>query len=109
MSCEDEKGEFQGATRGQDGDRCSFTLVLPVATGERTASFSGDIQDLPGRGPMQPAVGDPASVGELGWMIPRGPFQRLPFCDSLPRVYFFSFLAVSFSSNNCLTPTFKRT
>jgi len=28
-------------------------------------SFSGDIQDLPGRGPVQPAVGDPGSAG--GW------------------------------------------
>ena len=26
-------------------------------------SFSGDIQDLPGRGPVRPAVGDPASAG----------------------------------------------
>jgi len=28
-------------------------------------SFSGDIQDPPGQGPVQPAVGDPASAG--GW------------------------------------------
>jgi len=28
-------------------------------------SFYGDIQDLPGRGPVQPAVGDPALGG--GW------------------------------------------
>jgi len=28
-------------------------------------SFSGDIQDPPGRGPVQPAVGDPASAGGL--------------------------------------------
>ena len=28
-------------------------------------SFSGDIQDPPGQGPVQPAVGDPASVGGL--------------------------------------------
>ena len=25
--------------------------------------FSGDIQDSPGQGPVQPAVGDPASAG----------------------------------------------
>jgi len=28
-------------------------------------SFSGDIPDPPGQGPLQPAVGDPASAG--GW------------------------------------------
>ena len=28
-------------------------------------SFSGYIQDLPGQGPLQPAVGDPASAGVL--------------------------------------------
>jgi len=28
-------------------------------------SFSGDIQDPPGQGLLQPSVGDPASVGEL--------------------------------------------
>ena len=27
--------------------------------------FSGDIQDLPGQGPVQPAVGDPALAGGL--------------------------------------------
>jgi len=28
-------------------------------------SFSGDIQNLPGEGPVQPAAGDPASAGGL--------------------------------------------
>jgi len=28
-------------------------------------SFSGDIQDLPGRGPVQPAVGEPSLAGKL--------------------------------------------
>jgi len=28
-------------------------------------SFSGDIEDPPGRVPVQPAAGDPASAGEL--------------------------------------------
>ena len=28
-------------------------------------SFSGDIQDPSGQGPVQPAVGDPASAGGL--------------------------------------------
>ena len=46
-------------------------------------SFSGDIQDLPGRGPVQPAVGDPASAGGVGWVTHRGPFQPRPFCRSV--------------------------
>jgi len=45
-------------------------------------SFSGDIQNPPGQGPVQPASGDPASAEGLDWMIPRGPFQPLPFCSS---------------------------
>jgi len=28
-------------------------------------AFAGDIQDPPGRGPVQPAVGDPAVAGGL--------------------------------------------
>jgi len=28
-------------------------------------SFSGDTEDLPGRGPVQPALGDPALAGGL--------------------------------------------
>jgi len=31
----------------------------------KKVSFSGDIQDPPGQGPVQPAVGDPASAGGL--------------------------------------------
>ena len=49
----------------------------------RGVSFSGDIQNLPGQGPVQPALGDPASAGRLDQMIHRGPFQPLPFCDSV--------------------------
>jgi len=29
-------------------------------------SFSGDIENPPGQGPVQPAVGDPASAGGVG-------------------------------------------
>jgi len=36
-----------------------------AAQGGCGVSFSGDIQDLPGRGPVQPAVGDPALAGGL--------------------------------------------
>ena len=43
-----------------------FKLNLEQVTqGGCGVSFSGDIQDPPGQGPLQPAVGDPASVGEL--------------------------------------------
>jgi len=35
------------------------------AQGGCGVSFSGDIQDPPGQGPVQPAVGDPASAGGL--------------------------------------------
>jgi len=36
-----------------------------AAQGGCGVSFSGDIQDPPGRGPLQPALGDPAWAG--GW------------------------------------------
>ena len=36
-----------------------------AAQGGYGVSFSGDIQDPPGQGPVQPAVGDPASAGGL--------------------------------------------
>jgi len=44
---------------------------------------SGDIQDPPGQGPVQPALGDPPSAGGLDWVTPRGPFQPQTFCDSV--------------------------
>ena len=36
-----------------------------AAQGGCGVSFSRDIQDLPGQGPVQPAVGDPAWAGGL--------------------------------------------
>ena len=39
--------------------------LAQAAQGGCGVSFSGDIQDLPGQGPLQPAVGDPASAGGL--------------------------------------------
>ena len=44
-----------------EGDRA----LAQAAQGGYEFSFSGDIQDLPGQGPVQPAVGDPASAGGL--------------------------------------------
>ena len=38
--------------------------LAQAAQGGGGVSFSGDIQDLPGRGPVQPALGDPASAGD---------------------------------------------
>jgi len=54
-----------------------------TAQGGCGVSFSGDIQDLPGQGPVQPAAGDPASAGALDQMTPRGPFQPLPLCEAV--------------------------
>jgi len=70
----------------------NYRLLLPsegegaleqAAQGGCGVSFSGDIQDPPGQGPVQPAVGDPASAGGLDYMTHRGPFQPLLFCDSV--------------------------
>ena len=39
--------------------------LAQAAQGGGGVSFSGDIQDPPGQGPLQPTVGDPASAGGL--------------------------------------------
>jgi len=44
-----------------EGDRA----LEQAARGGSGVSFSGDIQDPPGHGPVQPAVGDPAWAGRL--------------------------------------------
>ena len=40
--------------------------LAQAAQGGCGVSFSGDIQDPPGRSAVQPALGDPASAGRLG-------------------------------------------
>ena len=57
--------------------------LAQAAQGGCGVSFSGDIQDAPGQGPVQPALGDPASAGGLDWVNHRGPFQPRTFCDSV--------------------------
>ena len=42
-----------------------YGALAQAAQGGCGVSFSGDIQDPPGQGPVQPAVGDPASAGGL--------------------------------------------
>ena len=39
--------------------------LAQAAQGGYGVSFSGDIQDPPGQGPVQPTVGHPASAGGL--------------------------------------------
>jgi len=45
--------------------RLIYGALEQAAQGGCGVSFSGDIQDPPGQGPLQPAVGDPASAGGL--------------------------------------------
>ena len=55
--------------------------LAQAAQGGCGVSFSGDTQEPPGHGAVQPALGDPALAGGLDQMTHRGPFQPLPFCD----------------------------
>ena len=57
--------------------------LAQAAQGGCGVSFSGDIQTQPGQGPVQPALGDPASAGGLDWVTHRGPFWPRPLCDSV--------------------------
>ena len=68
---------FSGAQRQEKGKRAwteaeeeplhseGDGALEQVAQGGCGFSFSGDIQDPPGQGPVQPAVGDPALAGGL--------------------------------------------
>ena len=69
-----------------EGDRA----LEQAAQGGCGVSFSGDIQDSPGQGPVQPVLGDPVLAGGLDQMVPRDPFQHLPFCDSVTQPLFLS-------------------
>ena len=53
-----ETGEQVGMGMGSPPPVVFLNIRSPL-------SFSGDIQDPPGQGPVQPAVGDPASAGGL--------------------------------------------
>ena len=72
--------KIQGATthRGIVAKRMELEMWIHKIT-----TFPGDIQTPPGRGPVPPALGVPAQAGGLDKMISRGPFQPLPFCDSV--------------------------
>jgi len=50
-------------------------------------SFSGDTQNLSGRGPVQPAVGDAASAGSTE--VPSNPEHSVILCDSVIHYVFF--------------------
>ena len=56
---EEVPAEHEEELLPSEGDR----ELKQVAQGGCGVSFSGDIQDPPGRGPVQPAVGDPALAG----------------------------------------------
>jgi len=77
---EEDPAEHEEELLPSEGDGA----LEQAAQGGRWVSFSGDIQDPPGQGPVQPTVGEPALAGGLDWMTHRGPFQPPPFCDCLP-------------------------
>jgi len=68
---EEAPAEHEEELLHSEGDRA------PEQVAQRCCgvSFSGDIQDPSRQGPVQPALGDPASAGGLDWMTHRGPFQ----------------------------------
>lgn len=52
-----------------------------VAQGCCGVSILGDVRNLTGNGPGQPALGDPALSRRLNWMVLSGPIQPQLFCD----------------------------
>ena len=79
---EEVPAEHEEELLPSEGDRA----LAQTAQGGCGVSFSGDIQDPPGQGPVQPALGDPASAGGwTGWPteVPSNPehsvYTHLPF------------------------------
>ena len=66
---EEVPGEHEEELLHSEGDGA----LDQAAQGGCGVSFSGDIQDPPGQGPVQPALGDPASAGGWTGRSPEGP------------------------------------
>jgi len=75
FSCAQQQGKGQRAQTEAEEVPAEHEEELFHSEGDRAldrvaqrgcgVSFSGDIQEQPGLGPVQPAVGDPASAGGL--------------------------------------------
>jgi len=70
-------GEKRQKDLGWDSWSTVTVSLEQAAQGGCGVSFSGDIQEPPGQGPVQPAVGDPALAGGLDWVtteVPSNPY-----------------------------------
>ena len=76
---EEAPAEHEEELLPSEGDRA----LGQAAQGGCGVSFSGDIPAPPGHGAVQPALGDSAWAGGLGWVTHRGPCQPRTFCDSV--------------------------
>jgi len=75
-------GTSSGCRAGCGGGLCWGRGLPP---GQHCPQHPGvlGLQAPPGCGPVQPAVGDPASAGGLDWVTHRGPCQPWTVCDSV--------------------------